>query len=121
MADEWRILVVDDDAAIRSLVSAALVGFGYVVDQAENGAAALELAESRPPSLILLDMRMPVMDGWEFAAAYRSLPGAKAPLVVCTAAADAQERAQQIGADGCLPKPFRVADLIKTVEEHLGS
>ena len=62
------VLVVDDDDDIREVLELALVEQGYVVSQASNGRAALEVVSHEMPSLILLDMKMPVMSGWEFAA-----------------------------------------------------
>ena len=88
---------------------------------AEHGAAALEIVASTTPAVILLDMRMPVMDGWTFARQYRAAYQPTAPIVVCTAARDAGERAAQIGADGTLPKPFRLNDLLDTVERFAGA
>lgn len=88
---------------------------------AEHGAAALEIVASTTPAVILLDMRMPVMDGWTFARHYRDAYQPGAPIVVCTAARDAGERAAQIGADGTLPKPFRLDDLLDTVERFVGA
>ena len=81
-----RILVVDDDESIRQIVRLCLSDEGYSVSEAPNGRVALEgLHESRP-SLILLDLRMPVMDGWEFARQYRQTPGPHAPIVAFVAA-----------------------------------
>jgi two-component system, chemotaxis family, chemotaxis protein CheY len=95
-----RVLVVDDDPDIGEFVSLALADEGYDVTTALNGRAALGRAEERPPDLIVLDMRMPVMDGWEFARTYRERPGPHAPILVLTAARDAAERAKAIEADG---------------------
>ena len=109
------ILVVDDDEGIREFVQTVLSDEGYEVRTAWHGAAALELLEQVSPSVILLDMRMPVMDGWEFARQYRERPGPHAPIVVVTAARDAIARAAQIAADGVLPKPFRLQQLLDVV------
>jgi CheY-like chemotaxis protein len=84
-----RILVVDDDTSIRSFVEMALDSVGYAVSTAGNGAQALEVTDQVHPDLILLDMRMPVMDGWTFARTYRQQAGPHAPIVVITAATDA--------------------------------
>ena len=65
--------------------------------------------------MILLDMRMPVMDGWEFARRYRLLPVPTRRIVVMTAAVDARRRGAEIGADGVLPKPFELDLLLDTV------
>jgi two-component system, chemotaxis family, chemotaxis protein CheY len=128
-----RILVIEDDDPIRRMVATALRGDGYVVIEACHGGEALDrlsASESWPgtpaPSsaamvdLILLDMKMPVMDGWAFARAYAALPGPHAPIVVITAAADAAQRADEIGAVGYLAKPFRLASLYASVARALG-
>ena len=111
MAAMKRILVVDDDALIRDVIRMVLDDEGYEVVEAENGQHALATASTNPPHLILLDMNMPVMDGWAFAHAYAALPGPHAPIVVCTAAADAQHRADEIHAAAFLVKPFSARDL----------
>lgn len=110
------ILVVDDDPAIRALVVEALTDDGYPVVQAADGFEALALVGSADPCLVLLDMRMPVMDGWAFARAYREQGGRRAPVVVMTAARDAHAWAAEIGADGALPKPFDLTELVEVVE-----
>ena len=71
MGEPPRVLVVDDDAGIRDLLDLALTNAGYAVALAEDGAAALAMVEAVAPDVILLDMRMPVLDGWAFAEAYR--------------------------------------------------
>jgi DNA-binding response OmpR family regulator len=88
---------------------------GYSVVQAGNGAEGLALMEQVQPSLILLDMRMPVLDGWGFARRLRER-GSGPPIVVMTAAQDARRWAQEIGAAGYVAKPFEVDDLLATVE-----
>jgi CheY-like chemotaxis protein len=109
------ILVVDDDAAIRRFVAEALRDEGYLVTEAGDGRAALSAVDRDRPGLILLDMTMPVMDGWQFAAAYRRLPGPHAPIVCVTAAHRAAERAAQIMAEAALPKPFDLDGLLDLV------
>ncbi len=121
MSATGPVLVVDDDEGIREFVAIALSDEGYEVATATDGAAALELVEQRPPAVILLDMRMPVMDGWAFTREYRRRPGPHAPIVVVTAARDAGDRAAQIGAEGVLPKPFRLAELLDVVGEFVSS
>ncbi|MFN0072773.1 MAG: response regulator transcription factor [Chloroflexota bacterium] len=111
-----RILVVDDDPNIREFVTLALQSEGHTVDMASNGAVALEVAGAQPPDVILLDMRMPVMDGWQFAAAYRSLPGPQARLVVMSAAHVLERRDGDIEADASLAKPFELDELLSLVE-----
>ena len=113
-----RVLVVDDDEAIRAVIDEALSDEGYCVLTARDGADALRAVTATPPDLILLDMRMPVMDGWAFARAYRELPGPHAPIVVVTAAEDAALRATQVEAEGYLAKPFEIGALLAAVEHH---
>jgi PAS domain S-box-containing protein len=81
-----RALVVDDDEGIRSLFQRSLEEDGWIVDEAENGAVALDLAEKNRPDLVLLDLMMPVMDGFEFVMHYRQIDGcAGTPIIVVTA------------------------------------
>ena len=110
-----RVLVVDDDDSIRQVVSLALADEGYLVDAASDGEAALQLVRQRRPDLILLDMRMPVMDGNEFAQAYRGLPGPHAPIIAFVAAFDAAEHGEAIGAAAVLEKPFDLDELLAVV------
>jgi CheY-like chemotaxis protein len=112
------VLVVDDDASIRDLIEMALADSGYTVQTAPDGAAALEVIGHTRPSVILLDMRMPVMNGWEFARAYRGLPGPHVPIVVLTAARDAGQRAAEICAEAFLGKPFDLNDLLGIVAQY---
>jgi CheY-like chemotaxis protein len=115
-----RILVVEDDENIRELVDVILSGAGYEVMTAPDGAAALQVVGNTRPDLVLLDMRMPVMDGWEFARQYRARPEPHAPIVVLTAARDAAQRAAEIDANGYLGKPFDMKSLLSMVSHHAG-
>lgn len=114
-----RTLVVDDDHDIAELVQLALSDEGYEVVIASNGSAALQATLATPFDLILLDLRMPVMDGWEFARAYRARPEPRAPVVVVTAARDAAELAAEIDADDYLSKPFSLEELLDVVKRHV--
>ena len=113
------ILLIEDDPGIRGVVRMTLEDEGYAVVEATDGAAALELARRHGPSLILLDMRMPGLNGWQFAESYRALPGAHAPIVVLTAGQDAAGRAAEVGADDYLDKPFELDELVAVVSRHL--
>lgn len=112
---EIQVLIVDDEPAIRETVSAMLEVEGYLVAQAANGADALAVLEAVPPDVILLDMRMPVLDGWGFAAEMRRR-GHEIPIVVMTAARDAARWAAEIAAPAFVAKPFAYDDLIGAVE-----
>jgi two-component system, chemotaxis family, chemotaxis protein CheY len=114
------ILIIDDDQSIRETVAEALVDEGYSVLTAANGAEGLEVLSREPPALILLDMRMPVLDGWGFARALRER-GLQLPILVMTAAQDAKRWAQEVGAVGAIPKPFNLVDLLDTVARTVQS
>ncbi len=100
------ILVVDDDPDARSRVRSALTRNGWSVSEAENGQQALDMIAHAPPQLILLDLTMPVMDGFAFLHELRARPGAKdIPVVVLTARdLDAREKRELRGADRVLNK-----------------
>jgi len=104
------ILVVDDDTDLREFLRLMLTSMGFEVTSAANGQEALDVMEGHDPDLVLLDMKMPVMSGWEFC---RALEGrdARPPIVVLTAAPDPACRAAEVQADGWLGKPFEYADL----------
>jgi two-component system chemotaxis response regulator CheY len=115
MSKTARILVVDDDESILDFVRQALEDEGYDVATATDG-EALELAAKQAPDLILLDMRMPIVDGWEFARTYAQTPGPHARVIVMTAARDAATIAADIHAAGYLAKPFTLDQLLSVAE-----
>jgi len=110
------ILVIDDDPAILATVADILHDEGYGVRQASNGLEGLAAVEQQRPALILLDMRMPVLDGWGFVQAMQER-GLVVPLVVMTAAQDARRWAHEVGATGVLAKPFDLLELLAVVEQ----
>ena len=114
------VLLVEDDADLVALISLVLQEGGYRVKIACNGREALAKLENDIPDLILLDMKMPVMNGPEFARALEVRHGRQAPIVVLTAAADAHRRAAEVGADAWLGKPFDPDALLSTVRRYTG-
>jgi CheY-like chemotaxis protein len=118
VSDAPKVLVIDDDEGIRDFVSLALTDEGYEVEGAANGAAGLAAVEESRPALILLDTRMPVMDGIEFARVYRTRPRPHAPIVLLTAAADAASLAEEITPDAVLAKPFDLDELLALVQHY---
>lgn len=108
------VLVVDDDPAILATVAEILEMEGYAVATASNGAEALDAVEEETPSLIVLDMRMPVLDGWAFARELRAR-GMSIPILVMTAAQSASSWAEEVQADGHIAKPFDLHDLLTAV------
>jgi CheY-like chemotaxis protein len=109
-----HVLVVDDDPGIRATVSEILDLEGCEVVAACNGLEALEQIQTSPPCVILLDMRMPVLDGWGVARELRAR-GVGVPIVVMTAAQDAALWAREIQADAVLAKPFDLNELLAVV------
>jgi CheY-like chemotaxis protein len=112
-----KILVVDDDHDIRELIAEVLALDGYRVSTAPNGKVALEQAHVNRPDLIVLDLMMPVMCGWEFMEAQRGDPElAHVPVIVVTAALDCEVE----GAAALLRKPFDLDTLLATVARLCG-
>jgi CheY-like chemotaxis protein len=117
-----RVLVVDDDPVIRSTVAELLTDEGYRVQQAGDGAEALEIIRVAAPDAIVLDLMMPVLDGWAFVDHCRGEPGcADVPIVVMSATHALHETAQRLHAMGVravLAKPFDVDALIAIVQRY---
>jgi two-component system, chemotaxis family, chemotaxis protein CheY len=114
-----RILIVDDDESIRQIVRLCLMDEGYEVYEAPNGQAALDALADFQPELILLDLRMPVMDGWEFSRRYADLPGPHVPIVAFVAALNAEQECAMLSTASILTKPFDLDDLLAAVRGHL--
>ena len=121
MTGTRRLLVVDDDATIREMLEMVLDSEGYEVVTAPHGVAAFALLDQIRPHVILLDMKMPVMDGWGFLEQYRRRPGPKVPVVVLTAAQDDSRRAGEVGADAYVAKPFAIDDLISVLDRCIAA
>jgi two-component system, OmpR family, response regulator MprA len=117
-----RILVVDDDPGIRETVEGVLDLEGYEVVLASDGIQALEKIDLQPPSLIILDMMMPRMDGFTLATELerRGLRPIL-PIIVLTADNRAPQKAAQIGAEGYLEKPFTITGMLDEISRVLGS
>jgi CheY-like chemotaxis protein len=118
------VLVVDDDPGVRHLTESLLIGHGYRVILAEHGRDAIQRLRERCPDLIVLDLNMPVMDGWGFRAEQRYLPdatSAAAPVLVLSGEDDAATHAGNLGAVGVVKKPFDPDDLLEAVSAAIGS
>jgi CheY-like chemotaxis protein len=115
-----QILIVEDDADIREDLAELLRDQGYRVTTARNGAEALDhLRAELMPCLILLDLMMPVMDGWEFRR--RMLADARlanVPIVLLTGAADPEDHALSLNVDDVMTKPIRLERLYATVDRY---
>jgi CheY-like chemotaxis protein len=114
-----HLLLVEDDRDLRELMSILLEDAGYAVTTASNGQEALAALRQAFPDLILLDLKMPVMNGFEFTRVFRAQHARRAPILVVTAADDPQRRATEAGADGWLGKPFDPEALLAAVKQHL--
>jgi two-component system, NtrC family, nitrogen regulation response regulator NtrX len=115
-----RVLVIEDDPSTREVIEEILTEEGCEVRIAFDGKTALHLLEGWQPSLILLDLRMPDMDGATFAAAYRKLAGPHAPIVLVTATSKeaATEAALAISAVAVIRKPFDLTEMLEVVERY---
>jgi DNA-binding response OmpR family regulator len=113
------VLIVEDDDDLRDLLALMLEDEGFQVDTARHGREALDRASAHMPDVILLDMKMPVMDGWTFAIEFELRYGRSVPILVMTAADHAARRALEIGAAGWISKPFRYEQLLELLRSHL--
>ena len=114
-----HILVIEDDSDIREDLAELLRDQGYRVATARDGAEALEYLRSEAPCLILLDLMMPVMDGWEFRR--RMLADdrvAHVPTVLLTGAAEPEEHAATLNVADVMTKPIRLDRLYATVDRY---
>jgi CheY-like chemotaxis protein len=122
MAD-LSVLVTDDDEDLRFLCQMHLEMGGFRVTQASDGSEALEMARGDRPDLILLDLMMPVMDGWECLAELKSDRTLRdIPVFVVTGKSQNsdQERAFSMGAEAFITKPFQAPALIARIRESIG-
>jgi two-component system chemotaxis response regulator CheY len=114
------ILVVDDDESIRDLLRLHLSAAGYEVRVAEDAISAGYLVLRNPPDLIITDINMPHMDGFEFIAALkadRTLP--RIPVIFLTTVEDGDLRGKELGAVGYVTKPVRADRLLSLVAQHV--
>ena len=117
------ILYVEDNAANRMLVGQVLEGVGYTVIEATDGLSGIKMAQEAHPDLILMDINIPGMDGYEAATRIKSLPElSNIPIIALTAKVMAgdRERALAAGCDGYIAKPIDIDALPKQVAEFLG-
>ena len=115
-----RILVVDDDASLRDLLRLHLSAAGYEVEVAADGIAAGYKVLKSPPDLIITDVNMPHMDGFEFVAALKadkSLP--PIPVIFLTSLEEGDQRGRELGAVGYVTKPIRADRLLALVAQHV--
>lgn len=118
-----KILLVDDDATLRELLADSLEREGFTVLQASNGEEGLAAALAHKPDVIISDIVMPEMNGWELCQILRTLPSAKAiPFIFLTSLDQAPEKvlALRLGADDYLTKPFHLDTILEKVQQLIG-
>jgi len=108
------ILVVDDDDAIRTILADVLRDEGYIVHLARNGRDALIAVETVSIAVLVVDLHMPVMDGWELVRTLKDR-GFTIPTVIITAGRDIAKVTTELAIAACLEKPFDVERLLATV------
>jgi DNA-binding response OmpR family regulator len=113
------ILIVDDDPRIRQVIRDVLTEEGFTVATAADGPQAIRRAADQPPALVVLDMGLPRMDGYEVAAALRAAHGRALPILTITADGGAADKARRVGAFAYLRKPFDLDDLVAAVRGGL--
>jgi CheY-like chemotaxis protein len=116
VVDDYRVLIVDDNKENRDLLTQALGPVGFELRQASDGAQAIREFQAWQPDLILMDLRMPVMDGREATRRIKSVPkGKETAVIVLTASSfeDGRKDMNAIGVDGYIRKPFRESELFE--------
>jgi two-component system, cell cycle response regulator DivK len=119
-----RVLLVEDNLHNRRIFAGVLKHYGYEVREAVNGAEAVELARASPPDIILMDLSLPVLDGWEATRQLREIPALRqVPIIALTAHAMAgdDERALSAGCDGYLSKPISPKRVVAEVQRMLAT
>jgi DNA-binding response OmpR family regulator len=118
-----KILLVDDEPSIQKLLKASLAAMGYQVLVASNGEEALELARLECPDLVLLDLKIPRISGWDVLAGIKANEKLhQTAVIIMTGAANPsdEDKARRMGAVGCLAKPFTPDELTHEINLVLG-
>jgi CheY-like chemotaxis protein len=114
------ILVVDDDDDFREALSEVLTDAGYPVQQAENGEVALSRAAAESPGMVLLDLKMPVLDGWGVMERMRADPKSAAIPILVLSAYGFEWEAELLGAQGYIPKSVGMEEILERVRRAAG-
>jgi CheY-like chemotaxis protein len=114
-----HILLVDDDNEVRELLTEMLESAGFAVETARNGVEALDALRRRRPTLVILDLMMPVMDGWQLRARMlEDEPLANIPVIVMSGAGDLCERSEALSARELYAKPVAWPTLLEALRRH---
>jgi two-component system, cell cycle response regulator DivK len=117
-----RILVVEDQEDLREIARFALEGAGYEVVEAATGAEGIAKAETEHPDLVLMDIQLPVLDGYESTRQIKALPGMAQTTVIAVssfAMRGDEEKARAVGCDGYVTKPYSPKQLVDLVRQFL--
>jgi CheY-like chemotaxis protein len=114
------ILVVDDDQDFREALSEVLTDAGYPVQQAENGELALQRVAEEAPGIVLLDLKMPVLDGWGVMERMRSDARSSAIPILILSAYGFEWEAELLGAQGYIPKSVGMDEILERVRKAAG-
>lgn len=117
-----KILIVEDEESLLKLESILLTSRGYEVVVASNGRQALEAVKNDNPDLVLLDIMLPELDGFEVCRQIKTNPETEAiPVIMVTAkkTGDDMTRGEQVGADWYITKPFKSAMVLETIQRFL--
>src|SRR5438874_7615102 len=114
------ILLIEDDDGLGAILAAVLQDQGYRVTWVSNGREALDhLRTEQPPRVILLNLVMPVMDGWEFREQLKQIPDlAELPVVVLSGVRNLERKAASLGATDSFTKPYNLKEVIETVLQY---
>ena len=119
METKAHILAVDDDATVLQLLRRLLESAGYSVDIASDGSSALAMLDQHPPDLIILDIMMPVLDGFQVLSLIRERTDIPVIMVTGVQESVSAEKALGIGADDYIRKPFHLDELLARVQAKL--
>ncbi len=114
------ILVVDDDDDFREALSEVLTEAGYPVQQAENGEVALAKSNDEAPGMVLLDLKMPVLDGWGVMERMRNDSRSAAVPILILSAYGFEWEAELLGAQGYIPKSVGMEEILERVRKSAG-
>ena len=114
------ILVVDDDDDFREALSEVLTEAGYPVQQAQNGEVALSRVAAESPGMVLLDLKMPVLDGWGVMERMRAQPKSAAIPILVLSAYGFEWEAELLGAQGYIPKSVGMDEILERVRRAAG-
>lgn len=123
MANE-KILVVDDEPDVVAMIERTLKAEGYIVIKAYDGIGALDLVASEKPDLILLDIMMPMMSGYEVCEQLKANPQSQHIPIICLTsahAANVRTQSQRVGAATVVSKPFMPAELVAQIKRYIST